>query len=1151
MRRSRWQRRIAMALAALASVLLSGLVNPAPASIHTPTQRVPANLATTIDSPVKTAPPKIMAFPWQMLSVDGAQLKQQAGDEALLLLDETLLLVVEGVLETGDSTLTDGSFYDFHPFEGTAEQAITIRMESNAFDTYLMLLNAAGEIIGENDDTSGSNTNATLTVVLPKTGTYRVVANAYDHTGQGPYRLTITLASETDVQSAEADRLYQQGSAYYAQNQYLQALQTWTEALAMYQATGNVHQQGATADRLGAAHRAMGNYQAAIPFFEQALAIARQLEFSQGESVTLGSLGNIYRILGDYPRSLELQEASLAVARSIGSIEGEAAALGNLGLVYTALGDYPRAIELQQQSLVLERQLGNREGEVESLGSLGNIYYQLDQYERAIDLYQQALVLNQGTDNREGEGRLLGSLGLVYIAQGNYYQALELHQQHLAIAREVNDRRGEANALGHIGLSYFSLSDYAKAMDLIQQQLAISREIGFRQGEASALGNLGSLHYVLGDYAQAITFLQEYLDISQSIGDPLGEGNAQGNLGNVYLSQDKRQQALEAYQRALAISREISNRAGEADSLANLGTVYYLLDDYPQAIEFYEQAIGIARDIGDRQHEAATLDSLGNVYESLEDYDQAIESYKQALDIARDIGDRRVESNVLNNLGLTLFNIEQFAESEATLRAAIDVYETLREGLTDAQRISILETQTVTYELLQEVLEAQSKSIEALTISEQGRAQAFALQLSQRFAAADSTFIEATQAPDLAEIQQIARDQNTTLVEYSLIGSRALYIWVVQPSGDIQFRSLTFDGEDSAVADIRTNPIANLNTPIYDTSTYRRTTPSSPLTSLVAEARSRGLGVVASDNADQPSAPDQQLQELYAVLIEPIVDWLPTDANAKVAFIPQGSLFLVPFAALQTSDNRYLLEQHTVLTAPSIQVLGLAGREADAEHQAAFLQAGNALVVGNPEMPQVWLPGNDGLEKVQLSSLPGTEAEALAIADFLNISPLIGNRATEADVKAQMPTTPLIHLATHGLLEYGDPQASGILDLPGAVALTPGAGEDGLLTAAEILDMDLQAELAILSACDTGRGRITGDGVVGLSRSLMTAGVPSVIVSLWAVPDAPTAQLMTEFYRQLQQGHTKVQALRQAMLNTMQQYPDPINWAAFTLIGAA
>jgi CHAT domain-containing protein len=124
--------------------------------------------------------------------------------------------------------------------------------------------------------------------------------------------------------------------------------------------------------------------------------------------------------------------------------------------------------------------------------------------------------------------------------------------------------------------------------------------------------------------------------------------------------------------------------------------------------------------------------------------------------------------------------------------------------------------------------------------------------------------------------------------------------------------------------------------------------------------------------------------------------------------------------------------------------------------------------------------------------------------------------------------------------------------VPGAIALTPGQGEDGLLTAAEILEtLDLQAELVVLSACDTGLGDITGDGVIGLARSLIASGTPSVLVSLWSVPDAPTADLMIDFYKEWSGGKDKAQALRHAMLKTMEEHPDPKNWAAFTLIGEA
>jgi len=205
-----------------------------------------------------------------------------------------------------------------------------------------------------------------------------------------------------------------------------------------------------------------------------------------------------------------------------------------------------------------------------------------------------------------------------------------------------------------------------------------------------------------------------------------------------------------------------------------------------------------------------------------------------------------------------------------------------------------------------------------------------------------------------------------------------------------------------------------------------------------------------------------------------------------------------------------------------------------------------SLIVGNPTMPAIMLQA--GLPPEQLSDLPGAEMEAKAIAALLNVPALTGAQATERTIVQQMPNTRLIHLATHGLLD--DLRGLGI---PGAIALAPDAPNqetgDGLLTANEILDLKLNADLVVLSACDTGRGRITGDGVVGLSRSLLSAGTSSVIVSLWAVPDGPTATLMVEFYQALLKTPNKAQALRQAMLTMLQQYPAPRDWAAFVLIG--
>ena len=159
-----------------------------------------------------------------------------------------------------------------------------------------------------------------------------------------------------------------------------------------------------------------------------------------------------------------------------------------------------------------------------------------------------------------------------------------------------------------------------------------------------------------------------------------------------------------------------------------------------------------------------------------------------------------------------------------------------------------------------------------------------------------------------------------------------------------------------------------------------------------------------------------------------------------------------------------------------------------------------------------------GIPPVQLSPLKGAETEAKAIAQLFNTTALTGNQATKSTVLQKISSARVIHFATHGLLDGKD---FGELT-PGAIALAPDTFNksdklsdvnEGLLKTTEIIDLKLNADLVVLSACDTGRGQITGDGVIGLSRSLITAGASSVIVSLWKIPDDSTSELMTEFYR--------------------------------------
>jgi CHAT domain-containing protein len=447
--------------------------------------------------------------------------------------------------------------------------------------------------------------------------------------------------------------------------------------------------------------------------------------------------------------------------------------------------------------------------------------------------------------------------------------------------------------------------------------------------------------------------------------------------------------------------------------------------------------------------------------------------------------------------------------------------------------VNQFETQVKAYQALQRALIAQNQPESALEVAQRGRARAFVELLASRLSPASRQAI-AINPPSIEQIKQIARKQNATLVQYSIINeadkASELYIWVIQPTGDVGFRQVNLKSLNTSVADLVTNSRESLG--VRDCSSWeaKSTSEVHPL---------KGIFEVETVPRSEVNS-TERLQQLHQLLIQPIADLLPSDPESRVIFIPHGKLFLVPFAALQDANKKYLIEQHTILTAPSIQVLELTYQQ----KQRLAGVAKDVLVVGNPTSPKI--PRVPGQPPEQFPPLPGAQQEAIDIAKLLNTQPLIEEAATETAIAQKLPQARIIHLATHTLSE--DFKGSRV---PGAIILAPSGNDDGLLTASEIMNLKLNAELVVLSGDSTALGRITGDGVIGLSRSFMATGVPNVIGSLWSVADKPTAFLMTEFYRQLQLTDDPARALRSAMLKTMRENPNPKNWAAFTLIGTA
>jgi CHAT domain-containing protein/Tfp pilus assembly protein PilF len=725
----------------------------------------------------------------------------------------------------------------------------------------------------------------------------------------------------------------------------------------------------------------------------------------------------------------------------------------------------------------------------------------------------------------------LNKVGVEQLDKGQFQDALFAFQQALVILRRIGDKEGEATVLSNMGGAYDSLGQYPDSLKYYEQSLIITKELGDKAGEGTTLNNVGRVYYNLGQYPQALKYYEQALSIHKQVGDKGIEGTTLNNFGTVYFALGQYPDALKYYQQALVIAKEVSDKAGEAMVLNNIGQVYNSLGQYPQSMMYHEQALAIYKAVGDKAGEGTVLNNIGLVHSNLGQYNDALKYYSQALIIVKNVGNKAGEGTTLNNIGLAYNNLGKYADAEKNLFAAVEVLESLRPGLTDASKIAIFETQSQSYRLLQQALVAQNKHNTALEVAERGRARAFVELLAQRQSSNPNNQIT-VKSLDLQQIQQIAKIQNATLVEYSIVydsfkeqrkaGLRQswLYIWVVKPIGEVAFKQVD---------------IKSLKTPLTELVTSSRES---------IGVRSRGILVVGTGENTQGIA-TQKLQQLHQILIEPIAQFLPTDPNSKIIFIPQSSLFLVPFAALKDAQGKYLIEKHTILTAPAIQVLELTHqqRQRVGAYSRTPLQGKDALIMGNPTMPSI--PDATG-KLQQLPSLPGAEIEAKAIAQLLNTQAIIGKDATKAAILQQLKTARIAHLATHGLLD--DFKLSGV---PGAIALAPSGDDNGLLTASEIFDLKLNAELVVLSACDTGRGDIKGDGVIGLSRSLISAGVPSIIVSLWSVPDAPTASLMTQFYRQIQQNPNKATALRNAMLSTMKQHPNPRDWAAFTLIGEA
>jgi CHAT domain-containing protein len=278
-------------------------------------------------------------------------------------------------------------------------------------------------------------------------------------------------------------------------------------------------------------------------------------------------------------------------------------------------------------------------------------------------------------------------------------------------------------------------------------------------------------------------------------------------------------------------------------------------------------------------------------------------------------------------------------------------------------------------------------------------------------------------------------------------------------------------------------------------------------------------------------------QKLYTQLLAPAEKLLA--GKTHLVIVPDSAMPPLPFQALVDAQGRHLVERFGVSYAPSVTALTamveLKDRRAQGEKPSSAL-----LAVGRPQFTNE-------------ADLPATEAEVKRIAALAGpkTKVLLGKDATEDRVRSEITNARFVHLATHGKLNEAAPMYSGL-------ALTKGPKDDGVLEARELMDLDLKAEMVVLSACETGLGKqVRGEGVLGLTWALFVAGAPTSVVSQWQVEDTSTGALMAGFYKALLQPAkgvvtpTKGEALRRAQLALMRdgKHGHPYYWAPFVVVG--
>lgn len=923
----------------------------------------------------------------------------------------------------------------------------------------------------------------------------------------------------------------------------------------------------------------------ALARFENALRVARSSgQFAKHMPDLLAYSRESAYGAGEYDKSLAYaRELAVLLAKIQPDTPAHAEALLRLGLVEARLERYPAAITAMEQAAEMLANLELTPKEIEALSSLGAVLENAVQYDKALARFEGAAKLSRKAGTKELVARQYMSIGRIHdMRLSQYAQARAAYGEALRIYTELGKRADMAQAQLDMGRSArltgdfpeadrryaealklagtgkdqerlrlrivieqannaWSQARYQEAFDLVRAVLSSAETHGWALEQVIARNTTGLLWWSLGDHERAIRELDAALPLARSLRIRKDEvATTLNNRGLVERDMGRPEKALKTLNEALDIDREIRSRWAIAYDLRNIAQTYARMGDPKKALPLLGEALDIVSQTGNRVNQAKIVLAQGEALLATGDADSAFRAFSQADALARDMNLRDSRWRALHGLARIAMSARRLPEARALLEQAVTVIEDMRAELkVDQLKDGFIADKAVAYEDLVTVLADLGEVAESFRTAERSRARNLmdllgnARRNPQR--PEDKPLYERMNA-----LRRKLHDQETLLAGAQAQAERAVYERGVKRAQD-EYRDALLDLQARrpdlaslvSVNPLRLGEVQKLLEPGVGLLTYYVTadevfcwTVDSGRAELVRTRLGRetlGRMVLTYRRMLQNLEPsDAHSKELYDLLVAPA---LPKLAGVRtLGIVPHDALHTLSFASLGNGEE-HLLDRHALFQLPSASVFRFTvARRNDARNI-------RVLAVGNPDLRDSSL------------DLPFAEREVEQMAwTYPDMTALVGEKATKQWLTRHIGEFGIIHLATHGEFDPANPLFS-------ALKLAGVKNDNGDLEAGEVFDLDINADLVVLSACQTGLGKVTsGDEVQGLNQAFLYAGTHALVSSLWRVSDIATAMLMKQFYREYQQ-RPKAESLRRAMLHVRTRFPHPGYWSAFTLTG--